>query len=30
MQWGGRRSDIRLRATVAALHAILEHFGAHP
>jgi nicotinamide-nucleotide amidase len=30
IQWGGRRSDIRLRATVAALHALLEHFGAHP
>jgi len=30
MQWGGRRSDIRLRATVAALHALLEHFDAHP
>ena len=30
MQWGGRRSDIRLRATVAALHALLEHFGARP
>ena len=30
MQWGGHRSDIRLRATVAALHALLEHFDAHP
>jgi len=30
MQWGGRREDIRLRATVAALHAMLEHFDAHP
>ncbi|HEY0389797.1 MAG TPA: CinA family nicotinamide mononucleotide deamidase-related protein [Gaiellales bacterium] len=27
MQWGGRREDIRLRATVAALHLLLEHLG---
>jgi nicotinamide-nucleotide amidase len=27
MQWGGRRADIRLRATVAALHALLAHLG---
>jgi competence/damage-inducible protein CinA-like protein len=27
MQWGGRRGDIRLRATVAALHTLLEHLA---
>jgi nicotinamide-nucleotide amidase len=28
MQWGGRRQDVRLRATVAALHLLREHLGA--
>jgi nicotinamide-nucleotide amidase len=27
MQWGGRRQDVRLRATVAALHLLREHLG---
>jgi nicotinamide-nucleotide amidase len=30
MQWGGRRADIRLRATVAALHALLDHLASEP
>jgi competence/damage-inducible protein CinA-like protein len=28
MQWGGRRADIRLRATVASLHALLDHLAS--
>jgi nicotinamide-nucleotide amidase len=27
MRWGGRRQDVRLRATVAALHLLREHLG---
>jgi nicotinamide-nucleotide amidase len=27
MQWGGRRQDVRQRATVAALHLLREHLG---
>lgn len=29
MQWGGRRQDVRLRATVAALHLMREHLGTY-
>jgi nicotinamide-nucleotide amidase len=30
MQWGGSRSDVRLRATAAALHLLREHLVSRP
>jgi nicotinamide-nucleotide amidase len=30
MQWGGSRSDVRLRATAAALHLLREHLVSGP